>query len=87
MSPTGKERTGYPTQKPVGIVRRMIQASTNPGDWVLDCFAGSGTAGAAALELGRRFVMIDENPEAIDVMRGRFAGQDILFVPRPATAR
>ncbi|MBC9935750.1 MULTISPECIES: site-specific DNA-methyltransferase [unclassified Leucobacter] len=86
VSPTGKERTGYPTQKPVGIVRRMLQASTNPGDWVLDCFAGSGTAGAAALELGRRFVMIDENPEAIEVMRTRFAGQDALFVPRPATA-
>ena len=70
--PTGsKERTGYATQKPVGIVRRMIQASSHPGDWVLDYFAGSGTTGAAARELGRRFVLVDSNPEAIRVMAKR----------------
>ncbi|WP_336658498.1 DNA-methyltransferase [Leucobacter sp. USHLN153] len=71
VSPTGSERTGYPTQKPVGILRRIIQASSRPGDWVLDPFAGSGTAGAAAAELDRRFLLIDENPEAHAVMRAR----------------
>ncbi|MFA5605581.1 MAG: DNA methyltransferase [Leucobacter sp.] len=72
VSPTGRERTGYPTQKPVGILRRIIQASSRPGDWVLDPFAGSGTTGVAAAELGRRFVLIDEHPEAVSVMRRRF---------------
>ena len=71
VSPTGREKTGYPTQKPVGIVRRMLQASTRPGDLVLDPFAGSGTLGAAAAELGRRYVLIDESPEAVAVMEQR----------------
>jgi site-specific DNA-methyltransferase (adenine-specific) len=71
VSPTGREKTGYPTQKPVGLVRRMLQASSRPGDLVLDPFAGSGTLGAAARELGRRFVLIDQNPEAIAVMQSR----------------
>lgn len=79
VSPTGLERTGYPTQKPVGILRRIVQASSRPGDWVLDAFAGSGTTGAAAAKLDRRFVLIDDNPEAIDVMRERFADQDVRF--------
>nr|WP_237462487.1 site-specific DNA-methyltransferase [Leucobacter chromiireducens] len=79
VSPTGSERTGYPTQKPVGILRRIIQASTRPGDWVLDAFAGSGTTGAAAAELGRRFVLIDDNPEATEVMRRRFADREVRF--------
>jgi site-specific DNA-methyltransferase (adenine-specific) len=72
VSPTGKEKTGYPTQKPLGILKRIVQASSNPGDLVLDFFAGSGTTGAAALELGRRFLLVDNNPEAIEVMRKRF---------------
>ncbi|WGD38689.1 site-specific DNA-methyltransferase [Lysinibacter sp. HNR] len=71
VSPTGKEKTGYPTQKPLGILRRIIQASSRPGDTVLDFFAGSGTTGAAAAELGRNFVLIDQNPAAIEVMRLR----------------
>jgi len=71
VSPTGKEKTGWATQKPLGVLRRIIQASTNPGDWVLDPFAGSGTTGAAAKDLGRRFVMIDSHDEAITLMRGR----------------
>jgi len=71
VSPTGREKTGYPNQKPLGILRRIIQASSAPGDWVLDFFAGSGTTGAAATELGRRFVLIDSNPEAFQVMRTR----------------
>ncbi|GAA2948430.1 hypothetical protein GCM10010525_10080 [Glutamicibacter bergerei] len=71
VSPTGKEKTGYPTQKPEGILRRIIAASSRPGDWVLDFFAGSGTTGAVAAKLDRRFVLIDQNPEAIEVMRSR----------------
>ena len=84
VSPTGKEKTGYPTQKPMGILRRVIQASSREGDWVLDFFAGSGTTGAVAAALGRRFVLIDQNPEALKVMRARFdsvSGVDFLNVP------
>jgi site-specific DNA-methyltransferase (adenine-specific) len=76
----GAEKTGYPTQKPEGIVRRMLQASTRPADWCLDFFAGSGTLGAVAAQLGRRYVLIDSNPEAVRVMRERLAG------PRSASA-
>jgi site-specific DNA-methyltransferase (adenine-specific) len=71
VSPTGKEKTGYATQKPEGILRRIIQASSNEGDWVLDFFAGSGTTGAVAAKLGRKFIMVDQNPEAIEVIRKR----------------
>jgi site-specific DNA-methyltransferase (adenine-specific) len=69
-----REKTGYPTQKPLGILKRIIVASSNPGDLVLDCFAGSGTTGEACRLTGRRFVLIDENPEALAVMARRFAG-------------
>ena len=81
VSPTGKEKTGYPTQKPVGILRRIIQASSKKGDLVLDFFGGSGTTGAVAAELGRAFVLVDQNPEAVEVMRKRFAlaGVDVDF--------
>lgn len=68
----GREKTGYPTQKPLGVVRRAIQASSNPGDVVLDFFAGSGTTGAACIEEGREFILVDNNPQAIQVMRERF---------------
>jgi len=68
---SGREKTGYPTQKPEGILRRIVQASSRPGDWVLDLFAGSGTTGAVAAALGRDAVLVDENPEAIAVMRRR----------------
>ena len=71
---SGAEKTGYPTQKPEGIVRRMVSASTRPGDWCLDCFAGSGTLGAVAAQLGRRYVLIDSNPEAVEIMRARLDG-------------
>jgi site-specific DNA-methyltransferase (adenine-specific) len=82
VSPTGREKTGYPTQKPLGVLRRIIAASSRPGDWVLDFFAGSGTTGAAASELGRRFVLVDANPEAIAVMRRRLSGtlEPVTFV-------
>lgn len=71
VSPTGKEKTGYPTQKPVGILRRIIQASSKEGDVVLDFFAGSGTTGFVANELGRRFILVDQNPESIEVIKNR----------------
>jgi site-specific DNA-methyltransferase (adenine-specific) len=71
VSPTGKEKNGYPTQKPLGLLRRMIHASTREGDLVVDPFAGSGTTGEAAAELGRRFLLIDSHPEAISVMKNR----------------
>lgn len=71
VSPMGKEKTGYPTQKPEGILRRIIHASSKPGDWVLDFFAGSGTTGVVAQNLNRRFVMVDEKQEAIDVITKR----------------
>ena len=71
----GREKTGYPTQKTEGIVRRMVQASSRRGDWCLDFFAGSGTLGAVAAKLGRRYVLIDENPEAVRVMRARLHGE------------
>ncbi|MRX43089.1 DNA-methyltransferase [Agromyces kandeliae] len=80
VSPTGREKTGYPTQKPEGVLRRIVQASSRPGDWVLDAFAGSGTTGAVARALGRRFVLVDEHADAIEVMRRRFAdASDIRF--------
>jgi site-specific DNA-methyltransferase (adenine-specific) len=68
----GRERTGYPTQKPLGILRRIVAASSNPGDLVLDFFAGSGTTGIACLETGRPFILVDNNPSALDVMARRF---------------
>ena len=67
----GREKTGYPTQKPEGVLRRVLEPSSRPGDWVLDFFAGSGTTGAVAAALGRRFVLVDENPAALEVMRER----------------
>src|SRR6201994_1806331 len=77
VATNSKEKTGYPTQKPVGIVRRMVQASSRPGDWCLDFFAGSGTLGAVAAKLGRPYVMIDSNPEAVRVMRERLRGATV----------
>jgi site-specific DNA-methyltransferase (adenine-specific) len=74
---SGSEKTGYPSQKPLGVLRRIVLASSRPGDWCLDFFAGSGTLGAAAVESDRRYVLIDSNPEAVAVMRrrlGAYAG-------------
>jgi site-specific DNA-methyltransferase (adenine-specific) len=88
VSPTGKEKTGYPTQKPEGVLRRMVQASTRPGDWCLDFFAGSGTLGAVAARLDRRYVLVDSNPAAIEVMQKRLglASNDVLGVAGPVDA-
>ena len=66
-----REKTGYPTQKPMGILRRIIAVHSEPGDTVLDFFAGSGTTGAAAAELGRRCVLIDSSSDAIAIMKRR----------------
>jgi site-specific DNA-methyltransferase (adenine-specific) len=67
----GAEKTGYATQKPVGILRRIVQASSREGDWVLDAFAGSGTTAAAARELGRRSISIDASPDAVAIAARR----------------
>ena len=73
----GREKTGYPTQKPEGVLRRLVQASSRPGGWCLDPFAGSGTLGAVCQKLERRFVLIDSSPTAIDVMRRRLSGAGV----------
>jgi site-specific DNA-methyltransferase (adenine-specific) len=80
VSPTGKEKTGYPTQKPIGILRRIIQASSKQGDTVMDFFAGSGTTGFVANELGRKFILIDQNPESIEVIKERLPEGSFQFV-------
>jgi site-specific DNA-methyltransferase (adenine-specific) len=69
----GKERTGYPTQKPLGVLTRLLRVHSSAGDVVLDCFAGSGTTGDAASRLGRRFLLCDDNPEALAIMKTRLA--------------
>ncbi len=79
VSPTGKEKTGYPTQKPEGILRRVVQASSKPGDIVLDFFGGSGTTGAVAAALGRNFILMDQNPESIEVITTRLKKNDVAF--------
>jgi site-specific DNA-methyltransferase (adenine-specific) len=80
VSPTGKEKTGYPTQKPLGILRRIISASSRPGDRVLDFFAGSGTTAQAAFELKRKFVVVDQNPESIEVITSRLNALGVQYV-------
>ena len=77
---TGREKTGYPTQKPEGILRRIVRASSRPGDRVLDLFAGSGTTGAVASALGRDAVLVDDNPEAVRVMTERMPHAEVTRV-------
>ncbi|WP_442922900.1 DNA-methyltransferase [Microbacterium sp. H83] len=74
---TGREKTGYPTQKPEGVLRRIVRASSRPGDRVLDLFAGSGTTGAVASALGRDAVLVDDNPEAVRVMTERMPHAEV----------
>jgi len=69
----GSEKTGYPTQKPLGILKRIISVHSNPGDLVLDFFCGSGTTGEAAGLLGRSFILVDNNPEAVEISMKRLA--------------
>jgi site-specific DNA-methyltransferase (adenine-specific) len=80
VTTTGKERTGYATQKPEGILRRMVAASSAEGDWVLDFFAGSGTTASVAAQLGRRFVVVDQNRDAVEIMRTRL-GKQARYLP------
>ncbi len=91
VATNGAEKTGYPTQKPLAIIKRIVQASSRPGALVLDCFAGSGTTGVAALKLGRRFILVDNNPAALEVMAERFDGLDgvrwVGFDPAPCQGR
>lgn len=72
-----KEKTGYPTQKPLKLLERIVRVHSEAGDWVLDFFAGSGTTGEAAARLGRHFVLIDNNPEAIEIMKQRLASVEV----------
>jgi site-specific DNA-methyltransferase (adenine-specific) len=76
VSPGGRERTGYPTQKPLGVLERIVRVHSKPGDRLLDFFAGSGTFGRAAVDHGRAVVLVDSNPDAIAVMRGRLEDAD-----------
>jgi site-specific DNA-methyltransferase (adenine-specific) len=78
---TGREKTGYPTQKPEGVLRRIVTASSRPGDRVLDLFAGSGTTGAVASALGRDAVLVDDNPEAVRVMAERMPHAEVVRQP------
>jgi len=76
----GSEKTGYPTQKPLGILRRIIMASSTPASTVLDFFAGSGTTGVACHEFGRKFILMDNNPQSIQIMAKRFAVEEIEWI-------
>jgi site-specific DNA-methyltransferase (adenine-specific) len=69
----GREKTGYPTQKPLGVLNRIVKVHSRPGDVVLDFFAGSGTSGEAAARHGRGFVLVDDNPEAVQIAAARLA--------------
>jgi site-specific DNA-methyltransferase (adenine-specific) len=75
VPPASAERTGYPTQKPVRLLERIVAASSRPGDLVLDPFAGSGTTGVAAARLGRRWLLVDRNPVALEIARRRLAAE------------
>jgi site-specific DNA-methyltransferase (adenine-specific) len=79
VSPTGHEKTGYPTQKPLGILTRIVRVHSRPGDQLLDFFAGSGSFGEAAASLGRSATLVDESLEAITVMQRRFSNYDATF--------
>ncbi len=86
VSPSGKEKTGYPTQKPLAIINRIIAVHSNPGDKVLDFFAGSGTTGEAAVRQGRECVLVDANPESLEVMTKRLAFAQPRMLGRPGKA-
>ena len=79
VSPNGKEKTGYPTQKPLGIINRIIRVHSNPGDVILDYFAGSGTTGIAALDERRKVILVDNNRQALEVMCKRFDVNQTTF--------
>lgn len=80
VSPNGKEKTGYATQKPLGILNRIVRIYSNSGDRLCDFFAGSGSFGEAAYRLGRNCLLVDNNPQAIDVMKKRFNNFNCIFL-------
>ena len=80
VSPNGREKTGYPTQKPLGILRRIIKIHSNPGDLLCDFFAGSGSFGEAAMELGRNCILMDNNSQALETMRERFSAAKVEWI-------
>ena len=83
---SGKERTGYPTQKPLAILERIVKVHSNPGDMVMDFFAGSGTTGVAAARNDRLFVLVDSNSEAVQVAAQRlteYTPECVGFTPEP----
>lgn len=80
VSPNGREKTGYPTQKPRGVLDRIVKVHSRPGDMLLDFFAGSGTFGESAVALGRRCLLVDSNEEAIRVMERRFASTPVEWI-------
>ena len=77
VSPNGKEKTGYPTQKPRGILDRIVKVHSNPGDLLMDFFAGSGSFGEAAVELGRKCILVDNNKET---MKKRFEKYNVCYI-------
>ena len=80
VSPSGREKTGYPTQKPRGILDRIVKVHSRPGDLLMDFFAGSGSFGESALALGRSCILVDQNEEALQMMEKRFSNQNITWV-------
>jgi len=80
VSPNGKEKTGYATQKPLAILERIVRVHSLPGDLLLDFFAGAGSFGEAAARHGRDFILVDNNPEAITVMKKRLAAYGTEFI-------
>ena len=79
VSPNSHEKTGYATQKPRGVIDRIVKIHSKEGDVLLDFFAGSGTFGESAYTLGRRCILVDNNPDAIAVMKRRFLGKDVTW--------
>lgn len=79
VSPNGKEKTGYPTQKPRGIIDRIVKVHSKPGNMLLDFFAGSGTFGESAVALGRVCILVDNNEEAMRIMEKRFIEVDVAW--------
>lgn len=80
VSPNGREKTGYPTQKPRGVLDRIVKVHSKPGDLLLDFFAGSGTFGESAVSFGRNCILADSNPEALRVMKRRFKGRAVEWM-------
>jgi site-specific DNA-methyltransferase (adenine-specific) len=85
VSPTGREKTGWPTQKPLGVLERIVKVHSRPGDVVLDFFAGSGTTGVASVRNGRSCVLVDIDPCACEIMRERLAAETGAHRAAPST--